>query len=84
MVCDSVEATTRSLSQAGRLGPIDEAVNTIIQGLIDDEQLDEAPLTVGNLRKVKEVLHRELASQFHKRVDYAKAAEEGKTNGDSA
>jgi len=75
MVCDILEATTRSMSQAGKLDDIDQLVEQVLQDLEQDEQLDDVELTFGKLRMIKSVLKRELAAQYHKRVDYEKPVE---------
>ena len=80
MICDHLEARSRSLSQAGKLGSIDELVDAAITELLEeDEQLDDVALPkLGHLRLIKTLLKRELAGRYHKRVDYDKAIEETK------
>lgn len=71
MIADSVEATTRSLHNNGKMGDADDKKKVIektIDRLINDNQLDE--LTVGSLKKIKNVLHKELQTMYHKREDY--------------
>lgn len=75
MVCDVVEATSRSLSQAGKLDP-NKVINDSIQGLIDDGQLDEVVVKLGDLKKIKHALAKELEGIYQKRVDYEEAKEE--------
>ena len=75
MVCDVVEATSRSLSQAGKLDP-NKVINDSIQGLIDDGQLDEVTVKLGDLKKIKHALAKELEGTYQKRVDYDEAEEE--------
>ena len=76
MICDRIEATSRSLDQAGKLDDIDILVETSINELIDDEQLDDVEFTFGKFRQIKKILKSELAAQFHKRIDYDKDVEE--------
>lgn len=70
MICDILEATSRSLSQHNKLEDVGQLVEQVIQDLEQDQQLDDVELTFGKLRLIKEVLKKELASQYHKRVDY--------------
>lgn len=76
MICDILEAKCRALSQAGKLEDIGVLVEETIQELEQDEQLDDVELTFGRLRTIKNVLKKELAAQYHQRVDYDKAEEE--------
>lgn len=73
MICDILEATSRSLSQAGKLGDVGQLVEQVIQDLEQDQQLDDVELTFGKLRIIKEVLKKELTAQYHQRVDYDNA-----------
>ena len=75
MICDILEATSRSKSQAGTLGDIEELVEKVLAELEADEQLDDVELTFGKLRKIKTVLKKELGAQYHKRIDYEDADE---------
>jgi putative nucleotidyltransferase with HDIG domain len=68
MICDSVEATCRSLYNNDKLTNTRDAIDKIVNNLVDDEQLDV--LTIGCIRTIKRVLYKELDSYFHKRVDY--------------
>ena len=71
MIADSVEATTRSLHNNGKIGDADDKKKVIektIDRMINDNQLDE--LKVGDLKKIKHVLHKELQTMYHKREDY--------------
>jgi hypothetical protein len=75
MVCDHVEATSRSLSQAGKLD-LGKVIDATINGLINDGQLDEVTVRLGDLKKIKESLAKELEGTYQKRVDYDKVEEE--------
>lgn len=70
MICDILEATSRSLVQAHKLTDIPDLVDRVIQELEKDEQLDDVELTFGKLRVIKDVLRKELSAQYHKRLDY--------------
>jgi hypothetical protein len=74
MICDHIEATSRSLVQAGKFDPT-LVIERTINGLIDDGQLDDVVMRLGDLKKIKEGLARELEGTYQKRVDYDKAKE---------
>jgi len=75
MVCDAVEATSRALAQAGKFDP-NKVINETLQRLVDDGQLDEVTMKLGDLKKIKHALAKELEGVYQKRVDYEEAAEE--------
>lgn len=75
MICDHIEATSRSLVQAGKFDPT-LVIERTINGLIDDGQLDDVVMRLGDLKKIKEGLARELEGTYQKRVDYDKAKED--------
>jgi len=71
MLCDSVEATSRSLFNGGEGMAEDfilRSVNTTITRLMDDEQLDN--MKIGVLNKTKKIIIKELESIYHKRIKY--------------
>ncbi len=70
MICDIVEATTRSMEQNNKLEDVEKLIDGIVAELEKDEQLDDVVLTFKKLRTIKEVLKREIASSYHKRIDY--------------
>jgi len=74
MLVDQLEASARALSLANKLN-VDELVEDVVEELILDEQLDAVEFTFGKFRRIKEILKREINSQFHKRVDYDKDEE---------
>ena len=83
MICDSIEARSRSEIQAGqgKLDPthiIEDTINT----LLSDGQLDDVVMRLGDLQKIKDALAKELEGTFQKRVDYKKANEEKKDMGE--
>lgn len=69
MICDAVEATSRSKVQAGCFDPVD-VIETTINTLIDDGQLDEVTMKLGDLKRIKIALGKELEGTYQKRVDY--------------
>ena len=75
MVCDAIEATSRALAQAGKFDP-NKVINETLQRLIDDGQLDDVTMKLGDLKKIKHALAKELEGVYQKRVDYEEASEE--------
>jgi len=69
MVCDAIEATSRALAQAGKFDP-NKVINETLQRLVDDGQLDEVTMKLGDLKKIKHALAKELEGVYQKRVDY--------------
>lgn len=70
MICDSVEATIRSKEYTSDGTILDvENIRIIIRGTIErleqDDQLDE--IRVGDLKRIKKALQRDLESKYHKR-----------------
>ena len=77
MICDSVEATSKALSNNGGLNNVEDrkkVVNTTVERLAKDEQLDN--LTYGQGRVIKNVLYKELGNIYHKREVYPDEIEE--------
>jgi len=79
MICDSIEARSRSEIQAGK-GKMDPTfiIEDTINSLLSDGQLDDVVMRLGDLQKIKDALAKELEGTFQKRVDYKKATEEQK------
>lgn len=75
MICDRVEATSRSLAQAGRFDP-KKVINESLHSLIDDGQFDDVTMKLGDLKRIKAALAKELEGVYQKRVDYDEEAEE--------
>lgn len=73
MICDRLEATTRSLFQNNKYSnnPT-EIIEVVINDLLDDEQLDEVTIKLGDLKRFKNVLNKELEGMYSKRIDYDK------------
>jgi len=67
MVCDSVEATVRSMEIDKSLDVEDirDIIRNTTERLENDDQLDE--VKVGDLKKIKKALQRDLESKYHKR-----------------
>lgn len=80
MIADHVEARSRSKFQSGHFDPADVIESTITE-LLDDGQLDDVVMKLGDLKKIKEAIAKELEGSYQKRVDYDKVKEED-ANGD--
>jgi hypothetical protein len=69
MLADSVESATRALQD-----PTPERIRGLIENIVDakvaDRQLDESPLTLREIRLVKEQFIKVLSSIYHHRIDY--------------
>jgi cyclic-di-AMP phosphodiesterase PgpH len=71
MICDSVEATAKSLYNNGDMNDSESRRNVVsstIKRLVEDDQLDE--MKVGDLKTIKKILYKELDSLYHKRESY--------------
>jgi membrane-associated HD superfamily phosphohydrolase len=77
IICDQIEATSRSLVQAGKFNPV-EVIDNTINGLISDGQLDAVTLKLGDLKLIKESLGKELEGIYQKRVNYNEVGVVGK------
>lgn len=80
MIADRVEASSRSLSSSGKFNPV-EVIDKTIDLLLSDGELDAVMIKLGDLKKIKESMTRELEGVFSKRIDYDKAKED--SSGDS-
>jgi putative nucleotidyltransferase with HDIG domain len=78
MLCDSIQARSRSEVQTNKFDPA-RVINQTIDSLSTDGQLDDVYMRLGDLQTIKSVLGKELEGMFQKRVDYDKAAEEGES-----
>ena len=68
MICDVIEAATRSKFTNNKLHNIKETINQLIGNLIDDCQIDY--LTIGQLRIIKEILIDNIVNMYHSRIAY--------------
>jgi len=69
MISDHVEATSKSRFQAGKLNTID-IIDSTITNLLDDGQLDGVVMKLGDLKKIKLAIAKDLEGSYHKRVQY--------------
>lgn len=79
MICDCIEARSRSEIQAGKgqIAP-KEIIEDTINYLLNDAQLDEVYMKLGDLKKIKEALAKELQGIYQKRIDYNEVKKEDK------
>jgi cyclic-di-AMP phosphodiesterase PgpH len=69
-LADGVEATTRSLRQV-RAEDLQETINRIVSERISDGQLDETPLTLEEITRIKNSFQFTLLNMLHSRVAYS-------------
>jgi len=75
MICEAVEAAVRSIKNPDIL-KIDAMVDKVIKGRVSDGQLDECPLTLDDLRKIKGTVDGNsgmipvLRGIYHIRIEY--------------
>jgi putative nucleotidyltransferase with HDIG domain len=74
MICDIVESACKSMNNNGKLKDIKRTIDELLEKVIMDEQLDI--LKIGELRKIKSILYKEIQGIYHKRVDYEENEEE--------
>ena len=69
MMCDSVEAATKSLDKPDN-SKIDNFVETIIDQQIEEDQFVDCELTFKNISTIKSVLKEKLKNIYHVRIEY--------------
>lgn len=79
MLADACESTVRAMTNADSQ-KIENVISNLINSRIDDGQLDEAPLTFNDIRKIKESFLSILVGHQHKRIRYPKQEELENTN----
>lgn len=74
MLADAVEAASRTLDD-----PKPARIDNLIQKIIDDRfksgELDECPLTLKDLAKIREAFAQSLIAAFHQRIRYPKGTQ---------
>ena len=71
MLADSVEAAVRSLNEVNDAS-IQKIVWNVIKSKLEDQQLDEAPITNQDIRIITEVFVSEIKGIYHNRISYPK------------
>jgi len=69
-LADTVEARIRSIGDAVTPKRIEAEIEEVIERRWNDRQLDDAELTLSDLRKIREAFFRVLAGMYHQRVRY--------------
>ncbi len=72
MLADSAEASVRAIKKP-TLPRIENTVRKVVDGKMDDGQLDEAELTLANIETTIKVCSKLLASMYHPRIEYPDA-----------
>ena len=72
MICDSVEAASRTL-KSYTPEALDKFVDGIIDGKIAAGQLESADISIKELNTIRRVLKQYLQQMYHERIEYPKA-----------
>jgi hypothetical protein len=73
MLADSVEAVVRTLV-APTPDTVRAAINDILAQRVASGQLDDAPLTLRDLERIKREFARVMSGTYHKRIGYPRAS----------
>ena len=74
MLADSCESAVRSIGPTSR-AQVMEIVLRIVEGKMNDGQLDESDLTLNDIRAIQRILVEMLQAVYHPRIDYQKVTE---------
>ena len=74
MLADACESAVRAMKEA-EPQKVENIINSIFKARVEDGQLDEAPITFGDLAKIKSAFLNILIGQHHKRIRYPKQDE---------
>jgi len=69
MLADACESTVRSIHDPD-MNKLENVINNLFRIRIEDGQLDNSPLTLNDLKKIKDSFLSILAGQYHKRIRY--------------
>ena len=69
MMADSIEAASRSLKRITRQ-TVEDLVNEIFNSKLADHQLDECPVTINEISKMREEFINVVSSMMHSRISY--------------
>jgi putative nucleotidyltransferase with HDIG domain len=72
MMADSLEAACRAVFQTEEPSPdaIGKVVNRVMDEKVEDGQLSESPLTLGELTKIRSAFLESLVGHYHQRIAY--------------
>ncbi len=80
---DAIEAASRSLKKVNQQS-LEELIDKIFRGRIEDDQLDECPLTMEEIDRIKKSFCFTLLNMLHSRIEYpAEEKEKAKTDAKS-
>lgn len=74
MLADGCESAVRSIENP-EPQKVENIIDNIFNARIDDGQLDESPITIADLKKIKESFMNILLGQHHRRIRYPKQDE---------
>ena len=69
MIVDTVEAACRSLKQHTKENT-DHMIDSLIDGKVQARQLDNCPLSYGDIARMRQILKTKMMSIYHVRVEY--------------
>lgn len=72
MMADSLEAACRAVFQTEEPSPaaIEKVVDQVVNEKLDDGQLDDSPLTLADLSKIRSAFLESLVGHYHQRIAY--------------
>lgn len=71
MLADGCESAVRSMKDLDK-GKVENLIDSLIEARIEDDQLNESPLTFSDITKIKESFKNVLIGQHHRRIRYPK------------
>ena len=77
LLADTVEAATRTLENKSKEG-IENFIRYLVKSKIEDKQLSDSDLTLGELEKVIQSFINTLQGVYHERIKYPKMDEKMK------
>jgi len=69
MMCDAAEASSKSLKEPTAI-LIDELIDKVVKGQMDNGQFNNAEITFKEIEKVKKVIKKKLNNIYHVRIEY--------------
>lgn len=74
MLADGCESAVRAIDEPDQT-KVENVIEKIVKARVDDDQLDESPLTFNDVSKIKESFLNILLGQHHRRIRYPKQDE---------
>ena len=71
MICDSVEAASRSLKHISEQS-LRDLITSVVERQRQDGQFDEAEISYRQINRLKEILTEKLLEIYHSRIEYQK------------